>query len=117
MVGLKVPSPGLSHNLGRLMWWGMQTFARPPYVVMIHTQAHGEKDGAPAVVEFAVSHADGYELTAIPVVACLRQYLDGSARRPGLWLMGHVVEPKRFFRDMERMGVHINLETHERGDD
>lgn len=108
MAGLKIPSPGVSHNLGRLMWWGMQTFTRSPYLVMIHTQAWGQKDGAPATVEDSVVHADGYELTAIPVVACLIQYLDGTARRPGLWYMGHLVEPGRLFRDMELMGIRWN---------
>lgn len=108
MAGLKVPSPGVSHNLGRLMWWGMQTFARPPYLVMIHITARGRKDGAPATVEIAVSHADGYELTAIPVVASLMQYLDGTARRPGLWYMGHLVEPGRFFVDMAAMGAAVS---------
>lgn len=117
MAGLKIPSPGLSHNLGRLMWWGMQTFSRPPYVVMIHTAARGEKDGAPAVVEVAVAHADGYELTAIPVVACLTQYLDGTARRPGLWVMGHLVEPERFFVDMARMGARVTWQVNDESQD
>jgi saccharopine dehydrogenase (NAD+, L-lysine-forming) len=52
-------------------------------------------------------HPDGFEFSAIPVLACLRQYLDGSIARPGVWLMGEVVEPKRLFADMERMEVLI----------
>ncbi len=43
----------------------------------------GEKDGKMAKIETAITHPKGYELTAIPVVACLMQYLDGSARYPG----------------------------------
>jgi len=58
-----------------------------------------------AKVYAAVAQPDGYELTAIPVVATLLQYLDGSARKPGLWMMGHLVKPIRLMMDMEKMGV------------
>jgi hypothetical protein len=49
-------------------------------------------------------------LTAIPVVAFVEQYLDGSARKPGLWMMGHIVEPVRLMKDMEAMGANIETE-------
>jgi saccharopine dehydrogenase (NAD+, L-lysine-forming) len=90
---------------GRLVWWAMQAFARPPFQVTLLVEASGLKDGQATRVTATVSHPDGYEITAIPVVACLLQYLDGSARRPGLWMMGHLVDPQRLFKDMERMGV------------
>jgi saccharopine dehydrogenase (NAD+, L-lysine-forming) len=41
------------------------------------------------------------------VVAALLQYLDGSARKPGLWMIGHLVEPVRLLKDMENMGVQV----------
>jgi hypothetical protein len=106
-AGLKLaPNRGI-RPLGKLMWWGMQTFAKPPYLVLLKVEASGKKDGKHVRIEATISHRDGYELTAIPVVACLLQYLDGSARRPGLWMMGHLVEPVRLFKDMEQMGVHV----------
>lgn len=108
MVGLKLaPRRGI-RPMGKLMWWGMQNFSKPPYIVALKVEAEGEKDGKPARVETTVSHPDGYELTAIPVVACLMQVLDGSARKPGLWMMGHLAEPERLLRDMERMGVRVS---------
>ena len=107
MLGLRLfPRRGV-RPLGRLYWWGMRTFAKPPYEVRLKVEARGQRDGKPATVEATVSHPDGYVLTAVPVVACLLQLLDGSARRPGLWMMGHLVEPVRLFRDMERMGIAV----------
>jgi saccharopine dehydrogenase (NAD+, L-lysine-forming) len=106
-AGLKLaPRRGI-RPLGKLMWWGMRTFPKPPHLVLLKAEANGEKNSKPVKVEIVLSHPDGYELTAIPVVACLRQYLDGSVRRPGLWMMGHLVEPIRLFNDIESMGVQI----------
>ena len=93
--------------LSRWLFWGLNTFSRPPYGTVMRLDARGEKDGQPLSVSVVLRHPDAYELTAIPVVACVRQYLDGSIARPGLWLMGEVVEPARLFRDMERMGVGV----------
>jgi len=107
MAGLRIAPRQTKRPLGKLLWWGMQTFPKPPYLVLLKVVAGGEKDGKPMRWEASVSHPDGYELTAIPVVACLLQYLDGSARRPGLWMMGHLAEPVRLFKDMERMGVTV----------
>lgn len=106
MLGLKVaPQRGL-RPLGKMMWWAMQR-SRPPYLVMIAVEARGIRAGQPASVRASVSHPDGYELTAIPVVAFLKQYLDGSARRPGLHMMGHLPEPARLFQDMQVMGASV----------
>jgi saccharopine dehydrogenase (NAD+, L-lysine-forming) len=38
------------------------------------------------------------------------QYLDGSIAKPGLWIMGHVVNPPRLMEDMKRMGVEVRIE-------
>jgi len=91
--------------IGQLLWWGMGTFHKPPYRVELQIQAVGLKDGQMVKVHATVAHPDGYALTAIPVVATLLQYLDGSARKPGLWMMGHLVEPIRLMKDMEKMGA------------
>jgi hypothetical protein len=91
--------------IGRFLWWGMGTFHKPPYRVELQIQASGLKGSQRTNIRASVAHPDGYELTAIPVVAALLQYLDGSARKPGLWMMGHFVEPIRLLKDMEKMGV------------
>jgi saccharopine dehydrogenase (NAD+, L-lysine-forming) len=96
-----------AQRLGRWLIWATNTFTRPPFGVVMQLQARGEKDGRPLSVRVVLRHSDVYEFTAIPVVACLRQYLDGSIARPGLWLMGEVVEPPRLFEDLEHMGVRV----------
>lgn len=70
-------------------------------------EAQGLKNGLPVTVRVSVSHPDGYELTAIPVVAFLKQYMYGSARQPGLHMMGHLGEPVRLLEDMAAMGAEI----------
>jgi hypothetical protein len=93
--------------IGKFLWWGMGTFHKPPYRIELQIQATGVKDGKLTEFRASVAHPDGYELTAIPVVAALLQYMDGSARKPGLWMMGHLVEPVRLMKDMEAMGVKV----------
>ncbi len=110
MAWLKI-RPQAVRPIGRLLWWSMGTFHRPPYRVELQVQASGMKDGHPASLTASVSHPDGYELTAIPVVAALLQYLDGSARKPGLWMMGHLVDPLRLMMDMERLGAQVQSQV------
>jgi saccharopine dehydrogenase-like NADP-dependent oxidoreductase len=110
LLGLKV-FPHAVRPIGRWLWWGMRTFHKPPYRVELMIDAHGVKHGKPTRFRASVGHPDGYQLTAIPVVAALRQILDGTTRRPGLWMMGHLVEPPRLMADMAAMGVEVTSAT------
>lgn len=105
-VGLKLaPKRGL-RPLGKLMWWAMGK-SKPPYMVALKVEAKGQWNGRQTEVQAQIAHLDGYELTAIPVVAYLLQYLDGSARKAGVHMMGHIAEPVRLFQDMQKMGAEI----------
>jgi saccharopine dehydrogenase (NAD+, L-lysine-forming) len=75
--------------------------------VVLKVEASGQLQGRQAHVEASIEHEDGYELTAIPVVALLLQY--DRVRRPGLHMMGHLVEPNCLFSDMERLGVQVRI--------
>ena len=92
------------------MWWAMGR-SKPPYKVVLKVEAAGQLRGKPVQVEASIEHEDGYELTAIPVVALLKQY--DQIRKPGLHMIGYLVEPERFFRDMEGMGVRVKTAIQE----
>jgi len=94
-------------RLGRLLCWATRTFARAPFGCVVQTDVEGRRAGEPIRLRVALAHADGYELTAIPAVSMIEQMLDGSARRPGVHLMGLLVDPDRLLTDVEEMGVRV----------
>ena len=104
--GLKV-FPNSVRTIGKLLWWGMGNFHNSPYRVELQVHASGIKTGQPHKLVARVSHSDGYELTAIPVVATLLQYLSNPVPRPGLWMMGYYADPVRLMDDMKKMGVEV----------
>lgn len=105
MIALKLWPQRAQRPMGRLMYWGLKTFSKPPYGTLLKAEVRGSKHGREEAADLILYHEDGYLFTAIPVVACLLQYLDGSIRRPGLWLQAHAVDPDRLMTDMEGMGI------------
>jgi saccharopine dehydrogenase (NAD+, L-lysine-forming) len=105
MLGLKLaPKRGI-RPMGKLTWWAMTRLTRPPFRVALLLEAEGQKNGRRVHIKIQIEHEDGYELTAIPVVALLKQY--DKVRRSGLHMMGHLIEPIHFFEDMQLMGVRL----------
>jgi saccharopine dehydrogenase (NAD+, L-lysine-forming) len=107
MVVLKLSPHKAKRPMGRLLFWGLRTFSKPPYGTLLKIEAQGQVDGIREKRQLILHHEDGYLFTAIPAAACLLQYLDGSIRKPGLWLQAHLVEPNRLMADMQRMGIEI----------
>jgi saccharopine dehydrogenase (NAD+, L-lysine-forming) len=108
MVALKIWPSRAKGPMGRLMFWGLKSFSKPPYGTLLKLEAQGQKGGQHQEMNLTISHEDGYQLTAIPVVACLLQYLDGSIHKSGLWLQANIVEPDRLLRDMQHMGIKVD---------
>ncbi len=107
MVAMKISSRAAVRPMARWMHWGLKAFSRPPYGTLLKVEASGKKNGQQKTIKVTISHPDGYLFTAIPVAACMLQYLDGSIAVPGLWLQATVVEPIRFMHDMQRMGITV----------
>ena len=107
MVVQKAWPVGGLKQMAKLMQWGLKTFSRPPFGILLKVEAQGVKNRQAKALDVTLYHPDGYLFTAIPVAACLLQYLDGTGRKPGLWTQAHLVEPVRLMRDMQRMGVDI----------
>ena len=109
MLALRLWPERALRPMGRLFQWGLKTFSSPPYGVVLKLEARGRQDGQAKEMGVSLYHEDGYMFTAIPVMACLLQHLDGSIKKPGLWLMGHLVDPERLMKDMERLGIKVSL--------
>jgi saccharopine dehydrogenase (NAD+, L-lysine-forming) len=105
LLGLGIARRRGLRPLGRLMWWAMTKLSRPPYRVVLQVEASGQKQGQPSRIRARLEHPDGYEFTAIPVVAFLMQY--NEIRSPGLHLMGHVCDPRKLVADMAAMGIQL----------
>lgn len=103
--------PDLGAGLfARLMLFGVKKFSGPPYMTVLKLKAAGVKGGVKRELNASLSHEDGYVLTALPVTAALRQYLDGTARKPGLFTQAEIVDPASMFDDLVRMGVKWSME-------
>ena len=96
--------------VGKLFHWSLNTFSKPPYGIVLMLTATGWKDEKPQTLQIKLSHEDSYLLTAVPVIACLLQYLDGSIHKPGLWYQANVVEPKQMLKDIERLGITVEIQ-------
>jgi len=108
-IALRIWPQRAIRPMGKLAKWGFRSFSKPPYGTLLKVEARGEKDGKAKAMDVTLYHEDAYLFTVIPVAACLLQYLEGSIRKPGLWTQANIVEPNQLMKDMERMGVEVQI--------
>lgn len=106
LTGLKVLPRSCEKQLAQLLFWSLK-FGRPPFGIELVADCTGQKNGKADRFQLKLSHPDGYLMTAVPVVACLLQMLDGSIQKPGLARQAIAVEPERFFGDLQKMGIKV----------
>lgn len=102
-------SPKLIKPLSQLFWWNLVKTSHPPFGTSLLLEATGLNQGQSQTLRVQLFHEDAYQMTAIPVIACLLQYLDGTIRKPGLWWQGNIVVPTRMLRDMEKLGITVTV--------
>jgi saccharopine dehydrogenase-like NADP-dependent oxidoreductase len=110
MLSQKIRKGSLRHFWAKLFVFGINRFSSKEEGVVFLLQAEGAKAGKLRRIKIISEHNSAYDFTIIPVIACLKQYLDGSIRRPGLHMMGQLVDPDRLFDDIEQMGVRIQTQ-------
>jgi saccharopine dehydrogenase (NAD+, L-lysine-forming) len=113
MLSYKVKKGSFRHFWAKLLAFGLNKFSCEKEGVVFLLKAEGEKDGKHQKVEIFSEHDNGYDFTVIPVIACLKQYFDGTIRKPGLWMMGHIVDTDFIFSEMERMNVKTELKIYD----
>jgi len=103
---LQTMKKGLGTKLcGKLMCWAVnKAYDNKPGVEFM-LQAIGIKDEHEQKYELVACCSDAFEFTALAVLACMRPYLDGFIARPGLYLMGNIVDPDEIINHLKEFGV------------
>jgi hypothetical protein len=110
LVLVKVAPKRGRRPASRLFGWGMRRFARPPFGAVLVLEATGEGDGGPTSLRVVLTHRNEYEGTAEVAATYVSHWADpaSGARRPGIHIMGHIVEPESFVRDLAARGFRLD---------
>jgi hypothetical protein len=96
--------PASERHIAGFLVWGLRTFGYHGAWAELRLAGEG-KSGS---IKMEASYPDPYDFTALPVVACIRQFAD-TPRRPGLWRQALYLDPSRFWNDMQDMGVRLSV--------
>lgn len=105
LLALRV-APRQKDRIARLFLAALRRWTPRGEWAVLQLEAMG---GDPAKrVKIRIEHRDSYDLTAMPVAACIEQWLDGP-RRPGVFTQAGFVEPARLLKRLEALGVGVQI--------
>lgn len=105
LLALRV-APSQKERIASAFLGALRHWTPPGEWAVLQLEAMG---GDPAKrVKIRVEHHNGYDMTALPVVAGIEQLLD-SPRRPGVFTQSTFVNPSRFLRRLEALGVGVQI--------
>ena len=82
----------------------------PPYFARLRGEAWGVRQGRPAHSTITIHHSDGFDLTALSVVACVRQWLPVFSRSSGLVSGGLWADAEKTIFMLLEMGVVVEYQ-------
>ncbi len=94
----------------KLVLKSIKKYTKPPYITRVSMDAKGILSNQRGKYKVTLSHEDAFVGTAIPTVAGVLQLLDGTIKEPGVFIMGHRVDPERYIEDIKRMGMTVQIE-------
>ncbi len=108
--------PEISAKLLHRLRWGLEHFNRLPYGAQLIATLHGRTDPYHSgrykkTLHLSLSHQNAYDLLGISVAACIKQYLHGKLRQPGLWLQGLSLDTQVLLEDMQQLGAKLEIST------
>jgi len=113
MLATRMNIGWLTRLAGRFFFWSAGAFAKPPFVTVLQLEAQGIEQGAVKRMSIRLSHGDAYLFTAIPVAACIMQYLEG-AHDPGFYFQSHFLEPEDLLQILQKLGIQVHASEERR---
>ncbi|NNE19925.1 MAG: hypothetical protein HKN10_15750 [Myxococcales bacterium] len=98
----------LTRLAGRFFFWSAGAFAKPPFLTVLQLEARGISHGADKTMLIRLSHEDAYWFTAIPVAACIFQWLEGG-HEPGLYFQSHFLKPATLVEVLSKLGIRVRV--------
>ncbi len=112
MIGIRV-APWIKYETwGKLLCASTKLFPKSPFGTVVQLECEGILKEKRVSAKMSIFGDDEYKLTAVPTVALIEQILDASIKRPGLHYAAQLVEPARFFNDIEEMGIKVKKLDH-----
>jgi len=108
MLATRMNVGWLTRLAGRFFFWSAGAFAKPPFITLLQLEALGTDGGAKKKMTIRLAHEDSYLFTAIPVVACVMQYLE-NAHEPGFYFQSGFLKPDTLLQVLSKLGIQTQV--------